>query len=195
MRIIAGEAGSRKIEAPEGRNTRPTLDRVRENLFNMLQGRIHGARVLDLFAGSGAVSFEALSRGAAFCVLCDHDRKANAVERKNCTALNMQSRCEILQMEWSQAVSRLTAGGDCFDLIYLDPPYEMQDLRGVTEALLPLLAEDGLLMVESEKDARVQVSEHLSLSKDRRWGIARVSFYMKTEESQKAEAASGGDAE
>ena len=76
MRIIAGDARGRRIEAPEGRDTRPTLDRVRENLFNMLQGEIAGSRVLDLFAGSGALSFEALSRGAETACLADHDRKS-----------------------------------------------------------------------------------------------------------------------
>ena len=83
MRIIAGTARSRKIETPKGRNTRPTLDRVRENLFNILQNRIRSAVVLDLFSGSGALSFESVSRGASFAVLCDSDREANRTERKN----------------------------------------------------------------------------------------------------------------
>ena len=83
MRIIAGEAGGRRIEAPTGKNTRPTLDRIRENIFNMIQSETAGRKILDLFAGSGALSLEALSRGASFAVLVDCDRKANAVQRKN----------------------------------------------------------------------------------------------------------------
>lgn len=86
MRIIAGEARSRTILAPEGRDTRPTLDRVRENLFNILQWQCPGARVLDLFAGSGALALEALSRGAAEAVLADCDARAVRVERQNVEA-------------------------------------------------------------------------------------------------------------
>ena len=83
MRIIAGEARGRRIDAPEGRNTRPTLDRIRENMFNILQNEIPGSHVLDLFAGSGALSFESLSRGASDAVLVDSDRKANAVQKQS----------------------------------------------------------------------------------------------------------------
>ena len=83
MRIIAGEAGGRIIEAPKGMNTRPTLDRVRENIFNMIQQDVPDSAVLDLFAGSGAMSLEALSRGASRAVLVDSDRNANAVQKKN----------------------------------------------------------------------------------------------------------------
>ena len=83
LRIIAGYARGRRFRAPEGRDTRPTLDRVRENLFNMLQGRCLDARVLDLFAGSGALSLEALSRGAAFAVLADRDREAARIKEKH----------------------------------------------------------------------------------------------------------------
>ena len=87
MRIIAGEARGRQIIAPEGRNTRPTLDRVRENIFNMLQAEVPGSRVLDLFAGSGALSLEAISRGAESAVLVDSDRKAHMVQKRNIETL------------------------------------------------------------------------------------------------------------
>ena len=95
MRIIAGTARGRKIDAPEGIHTRPTLDRVRENLFNILQNRTRDSRVLDLFAGSGALSLEALSRGAAHAVLVDSDRNASRVQRKNLEQLGMDDRAEV----------------------------------------------------------------------------------------------------
>ena len=104
MRIIAGKARGRQIEAPEGRNTRPTLDRVRENLFNILQMRIRGAAVLDLFAGSGALSLEAISRGAEKAVLCDNDRGANRTEHRNAEALGFSGQTEILLSDWKKAV-------------------------------------------------------------------------------------------
>ena len=100
MRIIAGEARSRTLKAPEGRDTRPTLDRVRENVFNILQGRVRDARVLDLFAGSGALSLEAVSRGASLAVMVDHDRAAIAVEKANVEALRFGDRTSILPMDW-----------------------------------------------------------------------------------------------
>ena len=90
LRIIAGSARGRRFEAPAGKDTRPTLDRVRENLFNMLQGRCMDARVLDLFAGSGALSLEALSRGAEWAVMADRDREAHRIERKNAEGLDFR---------------------------------------------------------------------------------------------------------
>ena len=96
MRIIAGTARGTVIDAPLGRDTRPTLDRVRENVFNILQQQVRGARVLDLFSGSGAMAFEAVSRGAASAVLVDVDKKAHQVEEANCRKLRMDDRCRLL---------------------------------------------------------------------------------------------------
>ena len=96
MRIIAGTARGTVIDAPQGRDTRPTLDRVRENVFNILQQQVRGARVLDLFSGSGAMAFEAVSRGAASAVLVDVDKKAHHVEEANCRKLRMDDRCRLL---------------------------------------------------------------------------------------------------
>ena len=129
MRIIAGKARGRQIEAPEGRNTRPTLDRVRENLFNILQMRIRGASVLDLFAGSGALSLEAISRGAEKAVLCDNDRSANRIQHRNAEALGFSGQTEILLSDWKKAVRLLSDRGETFDLIFLDPPYRMTDRK------------------------------------------------------------------
>ena len=108
LRIIAGTARGRRLEAPEGRDTRPTLDRVRENLFNMLQGKCMDARVLDLFAGSGALSLEALSRGADFAVLADRDREAVRIQRKNLESLGFSHRARVLQSPW-EATLRVLA--------------------------------------------------------------------------------------
>ena len=135
MRIIAGEARSRTILAPEGRDTRPTLDRVRENLFNILQWQCPGARVLDLFAGSGALALEALSRGAAEAVLADCDARAVRVERQNVEALGFSQRARVLQADWRETVRKLSAEGRSFQLVFLDPPYAMEDLTAVFEAL------------------------------------------------------------
>ncbi len=177
LRIIAGTARGRRIEAPEGRDTRPTLDRVRENLFNMLQGSVRDARVLDLFGGSGALSLEALSRGAAFAVIADRDREACRIERKNAEALGFDGRTRLIRGEWERTVSLLAAEGEKFDLVFLDPPYEMTDLREMTERLKPLMAEGARIVLEHRAKAEVQVSEGLEAVKERTWGYCGVKIY------------------
>ncbi len=181
LRIIAGTYRGRRIEAPEGKDTRPTLDRVRENLFNMLQGQCPGARVLDLFAGSGALSLEALSRGAEAAVLCDHDRQAVRVIGQNIRTLRAEEKTRVLACDWQKAVSLLKTEGARFDLIFLDPPYVLTDLREMTEALLPLLDGEGMIVLEHRADAEISVSEALETVRARAWGYCGVSFFRRRE--------------
>ncbi len=177
MRIIAGEARGRTIEAPKGRDTRPTLDRVRENLFNILQRRVQDARVLDLFSGSGALSLEALSRGAAQAVMVDCDRAAHACQQQNAARLGFDGRTRILLMDWQQAVGRLTAAGEQFDLVFLDPPYAMHELSAVMEALKPLLAPDACVVVEHEARVMPATADGYELFDSRRYGYAGICFF------------------
>ncbi len=193
MRIIAGEARSRVIEAPRGRDTRPTLDRVRENLFNILARRVPGARVLDLFAGSGALSLEALSRGAACAVLCDRDREANRVELKNIASLGYEGRTRVFRADWRQALDTLRREGATFDLVFLDPPYAMGDLRDVTECLLPLLAEGALIVTEHQAGHPYVMGGALKQTDTRRWGYAGVTFYTRSENAPGEEREDGAD--
>ena len=139
MRIISGQARGRKLATLEGDNTRPTLDRTREALFNILQTRVRGAKVLDLFAGSGALGLEALSRGAQSAVFCDVSRQACAVIQKNIEALRAQDRSRLLCCDAMDALARLA--GESFDVVFLDPPYR----KGlVDKALAGLVAADAL---------------------------------------------------
>ncbi len=179
MRIIAGSARGRRIEAPEGRDTRPTLDRVRENLFNILQNRTASARVLDLFAGSGALSLEALSRGASCAVMCDSDRKAHQAEKRNTETLGFSGQAEILLCDWKTAISQLKRQGREFDLIFLDPPYRMTDLREVAEGIEPLLAEDGEVILEHEAKQPVLFGDGFEKTDERKWGFCGMSFFRK----------------
>ena len=181
MRIIAGTARNRRIEAPEGKNTRPTLDRVRENLFNILQTKIRDSVVLDLFAGSGALSFEAISRGAERAVLCDIDRNANRVEKKNAESLGFSSQTEILCCDWKTAVRNLRQRGEQFDMIFLDPPYRMTDLREVAAELDHLTGDDSLVVVEHEAKQAVEFGTAFEKTDERKWGFCGVSFYRKRE--------------
>lgn len=177
MRIIAGEARGRTIEAPKGRDTRPTLDRVRENLFNILQRRVWDAKVLDLFSGSGALSLEALSRGAVQAVMVDCDRAANACQRQNAAKLGYDGKVRILLMDWQQALRQLTAEGERFDLVFLDPPYAMHQLSGVMEALRPLLAPEACVVVEHEARVMPGTADGYELFDSRKYGYAGVSFF------------------
>ena len=177
MRIIAGEARGRQIIAPEGRNTRPTLDRVRENIFNMLQTEVPGSRVLDLFAGSGALSLEAISRGAESAVLVDSDRKANMVQKRNIETLRYTEKARVLLCDWKKAVGILREEGQKFDLVFLDPPYCMTDLKDVFLSLIPVSDEDTLIVLEHEAGKNITAAEQYEVVRQKEWGFCAVSFY------------------
>jgi 16S rRNA (guanine(966)-N(2))-methyltransferase RsmD len=187
MRIIAGEARGRRIEAPAGRDTRPTLDRVRENLFNMLQGEIEGRKILDLFAGSGALSFEALSRGAESACLADHDRKAIAAERRNAEALGYQDRIRIFPTDWRKALKELEKDGACFDIVFLDPPYAMLALGEVFSELRSVIDRDTLIILEHEAGKTPETGEGFVRVKQRSWGFCGVTIYRMEENGEGGE--------
>lgn len=177
MRIIAGMARGRTFDAPQGLDTRPTLDRVRENVFNILQTKVRGAQVLDLFSGSGAMAFEALSRGAAAAVLVDIDRNAAAVQQRNAQKLRMQEQCRFFQCSWQDAVRRLAGEGARFDMVFLDPPYKMHDMTAVFEALVPVLQPDAVILLEHEAKTFPAVCDGFELYDSRKYGVAGVSFF------------------
>lgn len=179
MRIIAGAARGRTFEAPQGRDTRPTLDRVRENVFNILQLKVRGARVLDLFSGSGAMAFEAISRGAAYAVLVDVDRAAHSVQKNNAAKLQMTDRCGIMHCDWKQAVHMLKTRGERFHLVFLDPPYAMHDMVDVMKALIPVLTEDAVILLEHDARSFPSVPDGFELFDHRKYGIAGVSFFRR----------------
>ena len=132
LRIIGGTCRGRKLLAPEGLDTRPTMDRVRVTIFDILQFDVRGARVLDLYGGSGAMALEALSRGAQSAVIAEIDRNAQRVISANTEALRLSEKTTLLRMSDRQALERLS--GRQFDIIFLDPPYRM-DLTDVLAAL------------------------------------------------------------
>lgn len=177
MRIISGEARGRLIEAPAGLHTRPTLDRVRENMFNMIQYDVPESRVLDLFAGSGALSLEALSRGAVFAVMVDIDRSACAVQKKNIDTLHYSERTRQIRCDWQSAVGRLIQEGEPFDLVFLDPPYSMLDLRDVFDSMVPIITPDTLVVLEHEAGKEPMVPERFVPEKKRSWGFCAVTIY------------------
>ena len=178
MRIIAGEMRSRTILAPKGSDTRPTLDRTRESLFNILAAECPEARVLDLYAGSGALALEALSRGAASAVLCDCSREAARVIRQNIASLRLEDRARFLQMQDLQAVQLLGREGSQFDLIFLDPPYRLstdpacQALRNAG-----VMTEDALVVIEHAAAVSPMPGEGFTLTDQRKYRDTMISFY------------------
>lgn len=177
MRIIAGSARSRTIQTPAGQETRPTLDRVRESVFNILQMRVRDARVLDLFSGSGAMALESLSRYAESAVMVDHSREAIACIRKNVETLRFQDRSRIIQADWKAAVETLLRENAQFDLVILDPPYAMVKLREVTEKIRPLLSEDAMIVIEHDVRTMPHVADGYDAVDTRKYGIVGVTFF------------------
>ena len=183
MRIIAGICRSRTIRAPEGMETRPTYDRVRETVFDILQFFTPGSEVLDLYTGSGALALESLSRGAERAVMCDADAGAVRTALLNAAALGLKDRCEVLHMPDIRALRLLKERGEAFDLVFLDPPYRM-DLTGVMETLTSsgLVKADGIIVAEYRENCP-GTPEGYEVFRDRHIGRVCVRMYrrMKTE--------------
>lgn len=150
LRIVAGRAGGRRIDAPPGSDTRPTSDRVREAVFNALEslGVVDGAQVLDAFAGSGALGIEALSRGAAHATFSDTDPQAIEVVARNLTTLGLGSAATVV----ARAAERSLAAAGPFDLVLLDPPYAYSDWDGLLSAVTAVLSEEGVVVIESDRE-------------------------------------------
>lgn len=160
MRIIAGTARGRTIEAPKGRGTRPTLDRVREGMFGSIQFDIEGASVLDLFAGSGALGLEALSRGAADAVFCDNSPEACRVVSQNIEALGFSERAVVIASDALAALDRLKRENRSFALVLLDPPYASGVYESALEKLaaLKLLLPGCIVLAEHDKRSEIEVN-------------------------------------
>ena len=180
MRIIAGEMRSRKLKAPEGMDTRPTADRVKEALFSILLNRLPGARVLDLYGGSGALALEALSRGAANAVIVDLSAKACQAIQENIDTLGCRDRARLLRMKDTAALAALQKQGDVFDLIFLDPPYRM-DTAPICAAIVEmgLLRQGGTVIVEHSRETPPKVQPPLRMTDHREYGVAGLSFYQR----------------
>ena len=183
MRIVSGEFRGKALVAPEGQATRPTSDRARESIFNILEhapwsGGVRDARVIDLFAGSGALGFEALSRGATFCLFVETDEAARGAIRDNVDAMGLFGRTRVHRRDATDLGQRPGADGPAFNLAFLDPPYG-KDLGEIALGKLAAggwLAPDATVVFErgaSESAIRVEGFESLDA---RDYGAARVHF-------------------
>jgi 16S rRNA (guanine966-N2)-methyltransferase len=175
MRVIAGSRKGQTISAPRGLDTRPTSDRVRENVFNLV-GPLEDAAVLDLFAGSGALGIEALSRGAARAVFVENEADAVRTIERNLDRLRLTG-ARVVRGDALTTLAQEAAAGRKYDLVLVDPPYGVYpDLQPQLARYLPaVLAADGLLVVET--DARLEPELPLPLRTSRRYGQARITVF------------------
>lgn len=183
VRVIAGEIGGRQLKAPKGNDTRPTTDRVKESLFSIINPRIAGARILDLFAGTGGLAIEALSRGAASAVLVDHSAAAIKVINENIELTGLKEKARVYKGDFSKSCSAMGRKNYSFDIIFLDPPYE----RGFDTLALKqihinhLLADDGLIVVEHSSREEVGIPQGVLYQNIRteRYGETSLSFLVE----------------
>jgi len=175
---VAGDARGRRLIAPEGRDTRPTLDRVRESMFNALAslGAIDGARVLDLFAGSGALGIEALSRGAEHVTFVDSDRNARRAIETNLTATGYTDRSEVIASTADAYLARSGAAAQEHSLVLLDPPYGFDD-EAWTTVLNSLAGRGGIELVVIESSREIAVPDRWDAMRQKWYGGTLVSIF------------------
>lgn len=181
MRIISGSAGGMKLFAPAGLNTRPTTDRVRESVFNIIADEIFDAGFLDLYGGTGANGLEAVSRGAAKAVIVELSSKCAEIIKRNITKTGFDGQAEILIMDAVKAVSFLDNKGLLFDVIYMDPPFgknlALKTLREI--AASHILAENGVIIAEHGGDETLADIDGFEIYKRRKYGASTVDFLRK----------------
>ncbi len=161
MRVIAGTARHRVLVTPRGRNTRPTSDKIKETLFNMIRPYLYGVRFLDLFAGSGGIGIEALSEGASFCAFCDNDAESIKCIEKNLETTGFTEDALVFRNNASSAL-RSMEKLEPFDIVFMDPPYGKDLEKGVLEYLAEssLITEDTLIIVEAPADLNFDYAEN-----------------------------------
>lgn len=181
MRIISGSARGTKLVTLEGEATRPTLDRIKEPLFSIIQNKIRDAYVLDLFSGSGALGLESLSRGAKTAILCDNNNEAIKIINQNVTKTKMQEKAIVINKDYKECLQKLKNKNIKFDLIFLDPPYRSNcAINALKEILkLDLLSKDGIIIIETDDEIKeIENVKQIDINIDdiRRYGRVKLMF-------------------
>jgi len=181
MRIIAGNYRSRVLKTLQGDNTRPTTDKVREAVFSRLGPYFDHGCILDLFAGSGAVALEAISRGYDQAVFCDKSRDAINVIKDNISTLKVEEHCTVWQCDYKQTLKRCREMQQQFDMIYVDPPYRLQLGTEILKLIdqYDLLKDSGVVVIETELQEEIQMEKPFELDKEAQYGITKVTYVRK----------------
>ena len=177
MRVIAGKARRLPLKTVKGMNTRPTTDRIKETLFNMINNKLPNANFLDLYSGSGAIGIEALSRGAKYAVCTDLDANSVKIIKKNADELQFDN-IEILNQD---AMGFIKNSNSCFSVIFLDPPYNKGFIKPIIEAIIEngLLETDGIIVLESDNSDEHSEISGLDIIKQKRYGRTYVTVYQR----------------
>ena len=182
MRIIAGKARGTKLYTLEGKNTRPTLDRVKESLFNIIQPNIQNSVFLDLFSGSGSIGLEAVSRGAKKAILCDNSKEAMNIIKKNIQKTHFESQTYTYQMQYDDVLNNKI--NEKLDIIYIDPPYATDFAYNSVKIILEkeLINQDSIIIIESDDEERIinQIEDlDIEIKSKRKYGRAHLIFLSK----------------
>ena len=156
MRVISGTARGTKLDSIESMDTRPTLDRVKESLFNIINSKIEDSVVLDLFAGSGAIGIECISRGAKKVYFCEKSHNAANMIKKNLTKTKFENKSEIFEEDYKRCLDKLAKSKTILDIIYIDPPYKANLAGKAVEQIisLDLLNKNGIIIIETDEEKR-----------------------------------------
>lgn len=183
MRIIAGDARGRKILAPDSYDIRPTSDRVKESLFNMIGTKVQGAQVLDLFGGTGNLGLESISRGALFCIFVDSSRESVKLIKQNIELLGYEKYSKVYTNDAQAALRILSKREMKFDVIFMDPPYKKNIIPPLLTGIEEILNKDGILVVEH--DIRDAIPERVGNTinyRRKNYGDTVISLYKISEE-------------
>ena len=177
MRVVSGTARGCKLQPVPGMNTRPTTDRVKENVFNLIQDHVRGAEVLDLFAGTGQLGIEALSRGAAHCDFVEHNKTAYGIVSKNVESARVKAKTALHRTEAAEFVSK--AGRERYDVIFLDPPYGGVILENALKQIetFDILSVNGIIICESAVEDRF--SHGFAVVRERRYGATMITILQR----------------
>lgn len=187
LRVISGKARGLKLDAPKNQDVRPTTDRVKESLFNMINSYIMDSNILDLFAGTGSLGIECLSRGAKNCVFVDKSKDSINIVRSNVKKARVENESTILNVDFKDAVKRLSTQNQKFDVIFMDPPYYenmfIECLKSIDK--FNLLDEDGIIVVEHDtKDLFEDSIGRLNKSREKKYGNTTLTFYKLEEQDE-----------
>ena len=194
MRIISGKSRGRKLVTPRDQSLRPTSDRVKESIFNILQDDMEGKVVLDLFAGTGNLGIEALSRGARRAIFVEKGRQALRLIQRNLAQVGLEERSEILPKDAKRAIGILKQRGECFDLILMDPPYEKGLIQNTLMKLNfnPIYHTDSILVIEhNRREPLPPVLDGWNLVRQRRIGDTLISILTPRRGGLKTEVTTG----
>lgn len=186
MRVISGTARGLKLNTPTNNDIRPTTDRVKESMFNIISSQVYDSVVLDLFSGSGALGIECISRGAKEAYFCDKSRESVKVLKSNIDKTRFDKKSHVMNEDYKSAVKKLASKGMKFDLIFVDPPYYEGLFEDVMKTIddYGILDDDGTVVVEHDADIEMKDIGDLYIYKEKKYGITMLTFYGLEEDNE-----------